>query len=778
MQYSKSLSAYALFVLLAGAPGVFSQNVPAVAASGELQKQFPQIRALLADPDESNRQAGQKLLDALNPDQIPALTALANAENNPEVRAHLEQAINDLSVYVLTHPKPLTIHLSDVPSEQICQEISKQLGEGYNVTPGRMIGNYSLQADNLPFWEVISRIEGNPPVGLNYSNTILSQNGKLKADLVPRSTDTRQTQIIGCFKLESQLTQTENICSINIAGVVEPRLRITQYSNVLFDSLKDASGKEYPIASISPSAGMTSLNRADYYWYSKASFEMPEGVEKVTELRGHINLALLEKEESLMLDFSHEIAPIETSRGRVVVEKMTAGHYIIRFTPKKTDHNPASLSIPPAPVRTYMRVLNAEGKEIQTQVVDASDPTLVAYATVEPPAKAEIFWPQSIRTTTVPFVVTEFNPRQVDPIRSTWENPETVTKSTDVDFLEKIASSFDAGKSLKPEDGLIGKSSLDLRIAAYARLGEIGTPQALAAVDRIEDKIVKLAKTNITPAKVSLGTWRFPTLGSSTSELKPLITFVAPDKTTYQIIWRPIFYGATDMLLVSSKTSDDPTSWSRPVLLPNQPEPMGTVFRGDVLNIDAAGALKLDYSKILSNRDVEPHSLQTTLEEIYRDTDKDGWTDIEEARLGLDPKKADTDGDGIPDGQDTCPDYAPPADAGKDPNLELIQKAFFAAFGFSESRNAIIVSPSSLKIQLQGYAGPILYNIKNPPPREPKATPRFIQARWDIPEIIGDTAKVSIGDYVSPTGATGQTTLLKKINGKWYVISHKLTMIS
>lgn len=47
--------------------------------------------------------------------------------------------------------------------------------------------------------------------------------------------------------------------------------------------------------------------------------------------------------------------------------------------------------------------------------------------------------------------------------------------------------------------------------------------------------------------------------------------------------------------------------------------------------------------------------------ETVRDTDGDGWNDRAEARLGTDPHSPDTDGDGLPDGQDRNPLAAPRA---------------------------------------------------------------------------------------------------------------------
>lgn len=60
-------------------------------------------------------------------------------------------------------------------------------------------------------------------------------------------------------------------------------------------------------------------------------------------------------------------------------------------------------------------------------------------------------------------------------------------------------------------------------------------------------------------------------------------------------------------------------------------------------------------------------------EEVTRDRDGDGWSDLAEARLGTDPELPDTDGDGLADAQDRNPVAAPRL-------LTLEEKILAAAF--------------------------------------------------------------------------------------------------
>jgi hypothetical protein len=58
-----------------------------------------------------------------------------------------------------------------------------------------------------------------------------------------------------------------------------------------------------------------------------------------------------------------------------------------------------------------------------------------------------------------------------------------------------------------------------------------------------------------------------------------------------------------------------------------------------------------------------PQQWEVSIDDVERDSDGDGWTDHEEARLGLDAHDADSDGDDLPDGRDPAPRIARPRPA-------------------------------------------------------------------------------------------------------------------
>lgn len=65
---------------------------------------------------------------------------------------------------------------------------------------------------------------------------------------------------------------------------------------------------------------------------------------------------------------------------------------------------------------------------------------------------------------------------------------------------------------------------------------------------------------------------------------------------------------------------------------------------------------------------------------IRLDSDGDGWTDVAEARLGTDAASRDSDGDGLPDGQDRNP-LAAPRSLTEDE--QVLEAAFHARFRFA-----------------------------------------------------------------------------------------------
>jgi hypothetical protein len=164
-----------------------------------------------------------------------------------------------------------------------------------------------------------------------------------------------------------------------------------------------------------------------------------------------------------------------------------------------------------------------------------------------------------------------------------------------------------------------------------------------------------------------------------------------------------------------------------------------------------------------------PDAVEVTLAEVERDTDKDGWTDIEERFLQLNWNAADSDGDSIPDGQDAAPSYKERASDQNDDDARVLKRAVFALFGLTESPSALFVrDPSSRPLQFDGLPAPVFY----------RDAPGGVRVSWKVVERTAADAVVEITDYEGPLAASGTQVKLRRINGAWYVVSIRELWVS
>jgi len=333
-----------------------------------------------------------------------------------------------------------------------------------------------------------------------------------------------------------------------------------------------------------------------------------------------------------------------------------------------------------------------------------------------------------------------------------------VEASNDVAWLERIAASNEAAREAQGTSYL-GQPK-QLRVAAYARLGAIGSTESFAAMDRVERA---LASQPLTPAIVPLD--RLPAVGWHMSD-PPAATIArspARDGITYAIVPGRLL-GGHDFFLVSSRTPDDPASWSRPKLV----APAREYRYSDPATLTWRSPRALTFS-------YGARTLEISIDDVERDADGDGWTDVEEARLGTNPNDRDSDHDGLPDGRDVCPLLArPPADHADDA-CAIVDKAVFAAFAVTGSRDLLYVTPGSPPVHITGYGGPILYGREIPKNLDGDGG---TWVTWKVANRSAADALVQLSDWEGMLSGGGVDVRLKKIDGVWRVVSVRTTWIS
>ncbi len=170
--------------------------------------------------------------------------------------------------------------------------------------------------------------------------------------------------------------------------------------------------------------------------------------------------------------------------------------------------------------------------------------------------------------------------------------------------------------------------------------------------------------------------------------------------------------------------------------------------------------------------------------DLARDTDGDGLTDLVEARLGTDPKKADTDGDGDRDEIDPFPNAPtrPLSDTEK-----VLAAVFEARYHFMAwPVAAVFTAPPDLKpFEMVGYPGPVIWNpiettrFSTSLERCYEQGVAFIAMRGN--DQKGETAltwnanhteaSLTISTYYGGLNGTGYSAVVRKFGNEWLVVS-------
>lgn len=180
--------------------------------------------------------------------------------------------------------------------------------------------------------------------------------------------------------------------------------------------------------------------------------------------------------------------------------------------------------------------------------------------------------------------------------------------------------------------------------------------------------------------------------------------------------------------------------------------------------------------------------------ELSKDADGDGLTDIEEKRLGTYPAKADTDGDGDPDGVDPWPNAPNRTDLSD--AEQVLAAAFEARYHFNDSEGAGIFTalPGMKPFEMPGRRGTMMWVasgatspmsdlweqgvafISFQPQDRDESKPweqRLIQ--WNS----GHTeAKVLISTYFGGLNGTGYNVVVRKFGKDWVAVSMRMAYVS
>ena len=339
---------------------------------------------------------------------------------------------------------------------------------------------------------------------------------------------------------------------------------------------------------------------------------------------------------------------------------------------------------------------------------------------------------------------------------------DEVRRSTDVTWLERLCTELSFAEAEYDARGRNTAGVKGVRQAAYVRLGELATAESLAAARRVRSVHQRQSvlprplvpqRWHYHPAP-HMGDWRWhPGNQIRLSDGRGATAFVLS-------AYRP------PALFIATATQG---RWSRPRLVPFAVTPHVTVSLVEV----GPGRLRAELAALKSPNTpplqvpVVPDAVEFDLALVERDTDGDGWTDVEENWVGLNWRSTDSDRDGIDDGHDSTPLPGRQAQIMPEESA-IIGHAVFAMFGLSGSSYALFVDEGSASLNVTDLPTPVFY----------RASAGGVRVTWKILSRTETEATVEITDYVGPLAASGNELKLRRIGEEGYVIAVHMKWIS
>jgi len=304
--------------------------------------------------------------------------------------------------------------------------------------------------------------------------------------------------------------------------------------------------------------------------------------------------------------------------------------------------------------------------------------------------------------------------------------------------------------------------SYHFRRRALLTLADIGTKPAIDAIREFENWS---KKRFIEPPAFQFGEKDWAIYTFVPHQLTPLAKTTDEKNRTWAIFqWER--YGIVDTWLTRAIEKE---KWSQPILLYLPLLPTLSPYRNTGLKWDdeCSFQIKNDSIKIVVDKQI----WESRISDHLADLDKDGLTDLVEARLLTDPNNPDSDKDGLPDGKDSNP--LTPRHSDSNDITEIRQAVFSFLFATSNSQDALVIVGGAdfAKQEYYGFGGFVLHS---PTIRRGFVNITGIQVNLKSP----DTATATISDWEGNLAASGHQAKLKKLHGKWVVVEFNMTWIS
>lgn len=299
---------------------------------------------------------------------------------------------------------------------------------------------------------------------------------------------------------------------------------------------------------------------------------------------------------------------------------------------------------------------------------------------------------------------------------------------------------------------------------------------------------VRKQKRSRTLLRPMIDRFELDDLGKSTRDRKTtlLLKTQTVNGTEWGLMSSSILGNYSDLFIARKNGG----KWQRPVFLGVSGEPVSRWVKPTPPEPTVLG---LTGKSLLTGKWIE---LIPSAEKFATDSDGDGYRDLEEARLGTDPKSADMDGDGDRDELDPFPNVA------RRPKTEdelALAAAYEARYHFFENSGPALLSVPSTQdaFEMTGWGGPVIVRAVKQERDWSHPLDRCYEygvgmiglsssdnktGSWISNTLVWDAkhevATVNISTYYGGLNGTGYVVQVRKFGSDWLVISSRMAYVS
>jgi len=288
--------------------------------------------------------------------------------------------------------------------ETAVAELNKQLGVTSLVCGGNG-GEFTLEADHRPFWEIITEMNRQNPL-LIANSMAISGAGTINTLRLMAGGPPHEYKVVDTFALLSPVVTGQpgtGSWMVRLVGFADPRVRISGYSQLRIEKITDQDGNSLMPLVVSNATTMISSMRPVMSWTSYATLNAAPGLTRIKELRAGMALSLVDKEQTVTLDLTKDVDPVDCARGHFTVDKNAAGNMTLHVTPSANAVNPPITPVGMSTVaRSFpmtIRVLDKDGKQVQASYLSAATFTMALAAGS---SRVEVIWTEKTRDMVVP----------------------------------------------------------------------------------------------------------------------------------------------------------------------------------------------------------------------------------------------------------------------------------------------------------------------------------------------------------------------------------------